>query len=194
MNAILALQSESSLIATTRFHLVIGTFILGRSSKCDLVVKHETISRCHAEIVLTRRETTVRDLGSRNGTFIDNKPVLTGEMQAGQNVRFGSIAFLLKSIQTGNDDPDSEEETARCARADPSVGVSHPPLSRAQSRVLDLILQGLGEKKVAAQLNLSATTIHNHIQAIYRAFNVHSRSELLVRLLANNGIPHATGM
>lgn len=182
MNTVLAFQSNDSLIPPTLFSLSMRTFILGRSSKCDLVVKHVTVSRRHSEITLTRRSTTVQDLGSRNGTFIDDKRIEKGELNAGQYVKFGSVTFLLTSLNAGNDDRDSEIETAKCLG--PSVNNSLLALSRAQRRVLDLILQGLGVRKVAAQLNLSATTVHNHIQAIYRALGVHSRSELLVKVLA----------
>jgi len=184
MNAVLTLQSEGPLIPMTVFSLPIETFILGRSSKCDLKVNHVTISRRHSEITVTPRATTVRDLGSRNGTFIDDKRIQAGEVQAGQYVRFGSVTFLLTSVNARDDDPDSELETTNLPGPGLPLTNSLLALSRAQRRVLDLILQGLRERKVAAQLNLSATTIHNHTQAIYRALGVHSRSELLVKLLA----------
>jgi len=192
MNAVFAFESRSPVIPATRFSLDVGTFVLGRSSKCDLMVKHETVSRRHAEIILTRQMTAVRDLGSRNGTFIEKKRVLTGEIGMGQHVRFGSVTYLLTLIQPGEDGADSERQTAKCGRSNLSADSSHAILSRAQCRVLDLVLQGLGEKKIAAQLSLSATTIHNHIHALYRGCKVHSRSELLVRVLAKNGPPAET--
>jgi DNA-binding CsgD family transcriptional regulator len=61
----------------------------------------------------------------------------------------------------------------------------HSGLSPCQRRVLDLILHGLPEKKIAVRIHISQHTVHNHLRAIYRTLGVHSRSELLVRLLGN---------
>lgn len=54
-------------------------------------------------------------------------------------------------------------------------------LSRAKRRVLACLLQGDGEKQIAARLRLSTYTIDEYTQAIYRHFGVRSRAELLAR-------------
>ena len=58
------------------------------------------------------------------------------------------------------------------------------PLSVAQLRVYRLLVDGLSEKRIASRLQISPCTVHNHIGAIYLAFGVHSRAELLVRALS----------
>lgn len=168
------------------FMLSEGTYVLGRSSKCNFVVKHDVISRRHAEITVTKTGVTVLDLGSRNGIFIGKDRVLSGPVLIGQQVSFGNVSFVLTLAKPEPTDSDSnsEIETARCSDA---PVVLAKDLSKAQRRVLNLLMQGLAEKKIAAQLHLSSTTIHNHVQAIYRAFKVHSRAELLVSLLGPNG-------
>jgi DNA-binding NarL/FixJ family response regulator len=84
-------------------------------------------------------------------------------------------------------DAGSDVDTPRCESRLRSVGGCHASLSTAQRRVLDLILRGLvGEKQIAAHLHLSPTTVHNHRQAIYRIFEVHSRSKLILRVLAKH--------
>jgi DNA-binding CsgD family transcriptional regulator len=181
MNANLALQSNSAFFPATSFFLSSGTFILGRSSKCDLVVKHDTVSRRHAEIAVKQDAISVRDLGSRNGIIIANKRVLTETVRPGQSVKFGSVAFMLALAEEANDESDSEE-TAENAKPDLPLDLTRYLSSKAQRRVLELLLEGLAEKKVAARLNLSSTTVHNHIQAIYRILKVHSRPELLAQL------------
>ena len=183
MKANFALRAESSSVPTLL--LSTGTSILGRSSKCDLVVKHDTVSRRHAEIMVTQNAFNVRDLESTNGIFIDNERVLTGAIRVGQQVKFGNVAFLLTLAEGGLDESNSGRETAHCAM--PSArDIAATNLSKAQRRVLALLLQGLPEKQVAGQLKISPTTVHNHIQAIYRAFKVHSRPELLARFLMKN--------
>jgi len=182
---VFALKSMSLHIPETTFCLVKTTATLGRSSKCDLIVKHDTVSRRHSEITVKQGTISLRDLNSRNGTFIDGKRILIGQVQLGQLIKFGSVTFSVKMIQERMDDPDSDLETAKCVNSDLSfVDISFAALSKAQRRVLNLVLQGLAEKQVASQLKLSVTTVHNHIQSIYRSFGVHSRSQLLVKALA----------
>jgi DNA-binding NarL/FixJ family response regulator len=53
-------------------------------------------------------------------------------------------------------------------------------LSEAQRRVFRLLCEGFADKKIAKELGLSQHTVHNHTRAIFQAFGVHSRVELLV--------------
>ena len=55
-----------------------------------------------------------------------------------------------------------------------------PPRLR---QVLSHLLDGEGEKQVAAQLELSRPTVHEYVTDLYRRFDVSSRAELLVRCL-----------
>jgi DNA-binding NtrC family response regulator len=44
--------------------------VVGRNESCDLVLDDKKVSAVHVEVVATERGVRVRDLGSRNGTFI----------------------------------------------------------------------------------------------------------------------------
>ena len=61
-----------------------------------LAILEPSVSRHHAHLTLDNDEWTVRDLGSANGTFQDDKlisaPVAVHE---GDRVRFGHIAFYF---------------------------------------------------------------------------------------------------
>ena len=61
-------------------------------------------------------------------------------------------------------------------------------LKPRQFEVLGWLIQGLNEKEVAAQLGISRETVHNHVRAIYAAYNVHSRVELLLKVNPMKGI------
>jgi DNA-binding NarL/FixJ family response regulator len=50
-------------------------------------------------------------------------------------------------------------------------------------RVLNLLLAGVTEEDVSAQLDMNANTVHWHVKKIYRSLTVHSRAELCARLL-----------
>jgi DNA-binding NtrC family response regulator len=51
------------------------TIVVGRNEACDLVIDDRKVSAVHAEFVATERGLRVRDLGSRNGTFINDTRV-----------------------------------------------------------------------------------------------------------------------
>jgi len=46
---------------------------VGRADDNDVVVNCDTVSRYHCELTIDRGEVVVRDLGSHNGTRVDNK-------------------------------------------------------------------------------------------------------------------------
>jgi len=59
-----------------------GSYRVGRSSRCSFIVNDLSVSRFHAE--LKAKETTVhlKDMGSRNGTFVDGVRIEEMEVPA----------------------------------------------------------------------------------------------------------------
>jgi PAS domain S-box-containing protein len=53
----------------------------------------------------------------------------------------------------------------------------HPHLTPRQSEVLRLLEHGRSTEQIAEQLHLSIETVRNHIRAVLRALDVHSRLE-----------------
>lgn len=56
-------------------------------------------------------------------------------------------------------------------------------LSPREISVLDLLVKGLAYKEVAAELGISYSTVHRHIESIYRKLHVHSRSHAVAKYL-----------
>ncbi len=56
-------------------------------------------------------------------------------------------------------------------------------LSPRQRDVLDALLDGDSEKQIAARLKLSQPTVHEHVTAVYRHFEVSSRGELMSKFI-----------
>src|ERR1700728_2828695 len=56
----------------TKARIEVGpeTNVVGRNEACDLVLDDRKVSAVHMELVATERGVRVRDLGSRNGTFL----------------------------------------------------------------------------------------------------------------------------
>jgi PAS domain S-box-containing protein len=53
----------------------------------------------------------------------------------------------------------------------------HPHLTRRQIEVLRLLEHGRSTEQIAQELQLSGTTVRNHISGVLRALDVHSRLE-----------------
>ena len=74
--------------------------IIGRGSECDIVIPNDSVSIRHAEIVLVDASYALRDLGSRNGTWV-NRQRLTGAtpLNSGDEITFGEVlcVFGLKA-------------------------------------------------------------------------------------------------
>lgn len=183
MKPIFALHGESPVVSAVAFKLLQPTITIGRSAKCDLAVRDGTVSRRHAELYVSEEKASICDLCSCNGTFINGERVSCAEIKFGDQVQLGTVSFRVRASAGAEKRDDSDSATDRNADKPRAIGRKLHNLSPAQRRVVELLLEGLPEKLVAARLNLSITTVHNHIQAVYRIFNVHSRSELLVLLL-----------
>jgi pSer/pThr/pTyr-binding forkhead associated (FHA) protein len=160
-----------------QFTLSEGIVILGRSRSCDWVVSHASVSRRHAEIRSGEKWVDVVDLDSSHGTFIGEVRINTRRLIPGEIVRFGRIAFALYLDEESRNEETIDPVSAQEER------LPHPrqknSLSAAQQRVFQLLLKGHSEKAIAKLLILSTHTIHNHTRAIFRAFAVHSRAQLL---------------
>ena len=79
------------------FELEPGFNTFGRNPTNDFRVHDATVSSFHCEIVLSEDSVLVRDLGSTNGTFIDNRPVTESRLEPGQILRLGSAELRLES-------------------------------------------------------------------------------------------------
>jgi DNA-binding CsgD family transcriptional regulator len=171
-----------------KLKLEAGTYVIGRSSDCSFVINHISVSRRHAELSLCDGIIAVADLKSRNGTYIDGTRVETATIECGQRLRFGQVSFVIKDESAGAES-DVGTDLSGKGRLCESFDVEFSP---AQKRVLDMVLKGHSEKEIGRRLHLSRHTVHNHLQAIYSLAGVHSRAELLARLL-RGGVAGAPG-
>jgi hypothetical protein len=69
---------------------------LGRSARNDFQLDHDSISRFHAEIVLTDEWMCVRDMDSSNGVFVNDEQVQECPLESGQILRLGEVSMLVK--------------------------------------------------------------------------------------------------
>src|SRR6058998_3912003 len=72
--------------------------VVGRAVTSDVPIYDPTISRRHAEVVLTESGVRVTDLGSSNGTFLNGAEITEAEAGANDVVTFGKVAFRVKEV------------------------------------------------------------------------------------------------
>src|SRR5262245_34109530 len=72
-----------------RIAMGFGNFEIGRSSKNDLALDQESVSRHHARITRAREGWSIRDLGSTNGTYVNDLPIQEKPLRDGDQVKIG---------------------------------------------------------------------------------------------------------
>jgi adenylate cyclase len=72
---------------------------IGRAAgQCDFVVANGTVSRRHARLTLTGEALQVEDLGSTNGTAVNDTKLDAGKpvaLQAGAKLRLGDVELSI---------------------------------------------------------------------------------------------------
>ncbi len=104
-----------------RLPLTHATFTIGRSSRCDLFIDQEAVSRSHAKIVHGDGRHSLIDLRSRNGTRVNDERILDRPLNDGDRIQIGQtfLAFLSgENIETR-----FQEEIYRLMTVDGLTGV-----------------------------------------------------------------------
>jgi pSer/pThr/pTyr-binding forkhead associated (FHA) protein len=76
------------------YRLTSGTTSIGRDPRCDVVLAYSTVSWHHASVTKRGDRIVLRDLGSRNGTFVGLDRIARRELEAGDLIRFGDRVVL----------------------------------------------------------------------------------------------------
>ncbi|MBE0568009.1 MAG: FHA domain-containing protein [Krumholzibacteria bacterium] len=79
------------------FRLPGGTARLGHDPACDVCLAGDTyMSGCHAEISFRGGLHELRDLGSTNGTYVNESRVGEAVLRDGDRVRLGTTQLVFK--------------------------------------------------------------------------------------------------
>jgi len=123
-----------------RIPLVTPQFKIGRGETCNLRPNSERVSREHAEFIIKDNALHVRDLGSRNGTLVNGKPITeTSILTRGDQVTVGPLTFAV-SID-GSTVPEVKKAAA----------VEEKPKTASPVDEIAALLLGGDEKKIAAE-------------------------------------------
>lgn len=99
-------------------------YVVGRDGGADLLIGRDSVSRRHAEIERgADGRWAVRDLGSTNGTFVNEERVGRTHLRDGDQLRFGDTIF--KFLSGENIEAAYHEEIYRMTIADGLTGVAN---------------------------------------------------------------------
>jgi two-component system cell cycle response regulator len=99
-----------------KYNLNAPSLVIGRSSKCDIQIDQESISRNHTKLVNTGKSILIRDLGSTNGTYVNDEPIDEYVMRDGDLIKIGRTIF--KFLTGGNIENAYHEEIYRLTTID----------------------------------------------------------------------------
>jgi transcriptional regulator with GAF, ATPase, and Fis domain len=125
-----------------------GPVVIGRQAGATLKIGNASVSRRHAVIEKEGDRFVIADLGSRNGTFVNDMPVRRRELQHGDRVRIGESQFFF--LYEDTDEPQSTSEI----RFDDSEVVSGATVRMTYGDVMGLMARDLSVlMKVSTTIN-----------------------------------------
>jgi pSer/pThr/pTyr-binding forkhead associated (FHA) protein len=126
-------------------------FLIGRAKECALRAGSEAISRRHCAIVRANGRVTVRDLGSRNGTFVnDERLEKEVPLSVGDELRVGPLKFRIAAMSSA---PATDVKSPAPAKEPKSQ--KKPPVkdvAGAVQRTIDKAEEGTTEDDVSRWL------------------------------------------
>jgi len=80
-----------------KYNLDRPSLIIGRSSKADIQIDQESVSRNHCKIINTGKTIMMRDLGSTNGTYVNDELIDEYVLRDGDLIKIGRSIFKFLS-------------------------------------------------------------------------------------------------
>ncbi len=142
-------------------------FLVGRGVDAGLNLALSVISRHHAELVwhTDACRWQLRDLGSRNGTFLNDKP-LAGEQAALENgdwLRFASVEVRLVQMTQPRTMADGNQQTDMLHRLPDKTLSIREKIERCIHH--NIRLGSCTVQDLADSLNVERTTMYRHIMS-----------------------------
>ena len=86
-------------IGAQELELHVGELLVGRSEECGLCLDDERLSRVHSKFIVSKTQVELVDLGSRNGTYLnDNRVRERVVLKTGDRVRMGRTGMTLQYV------------------------------------------------------------------------------------------------
>ena len=83
------------------FELPTRPVMIGRTPQADLQIPNEKISRIHCAIRCEGGVYFIKDLGSSNGTWVNNERIQEAHLRFGDNIQVGNILLTFSATPRG---------------------------------------------------------------------------------------------
>jgi pSer/pThr/pTyr-binding forkhead associated (FHA) protein len=157
---------------------------VGTLASNDVVVDADGVSRVHAVLERFGDTWCVRDLGSRNGTFVNGSRII------GEHALHSSDEIVLGRLRLVFHGPPTGPETAAIAQA-PALTQRERDVLLALCRPLltgDAFTEPSSTRAIAAELVVSEAAVKQHLSRLYVKFDVSTQDERRRVQLANAAI------
>jgi pSer/pThr/pTyr-binding forkhead associated (FHA) protein len=161
---------------------------VGKSATNLVSLDHDsTVSRVHAVLEKLGNAWSVRDVGSRNGTYLNGERIAAERvLRSGDELRIGKSKLVFWEVK-GTDEATLGEATVSVAPAQPA-----PHLTRRELEVLvvlcrplvsgDPFPEAISVKQMAQELFVTEAAVKQHLQNLYDKFGIPPEGERRVRL------------
>lgn len=143
------------------FPIVDNPLVIGRGEGCGLRVPLLSVSRRHCQITVEGDAATVRDLGSSNGTLVNNKRITEQQLQPGDRLVIGPVIFTvqidgqpeeIKPAKTRARKPDEEAPAAQTVGVGQATEDTGAPVAGEEdtdpiSALEDLVAEALKDEE-----------------------------------------------
>ena len=153
-------------------------FSIGRLDSSDLILSSSSVSRKHAQLIIESDELYIKDLNSKNGTYINGK--LNGDktiLHNGDLLKIGISEFKVFSKEIVEKVKDNNTMVGLINNKKKSF-TDFYQLSERESDVLFFLIKGHSLNVIGEKLFISTGTVKNHVLKIYKKTDSHSRIEL----------------
>jgi hypothetical protein len=159
---------------------------LGKASTNDVSLQHDpTVSRLHAILDDHGSAWSIRDLGSRNGTYINGEKIDAERvLRSGDEIRLGKTRLVFLKAKQGD-----ELDEATIA---PDAADLPPRLTRREFDVLVVLCRPLvsedpfpepaSVRRMAGELYVTEAAVKQHLQNLYDKFAIPAEGDRRVRL------------
>ncbi len=106
-----------------RYPLQAEPVVIGRGPDCAIRVEEHTVSRRHSSVQPSEEGHQVVDLGSTNGTFVNNVAVSQSPLRDGDYIRVGNCIY--RYLAGGNIEAAYHEEIYRLTIIDALTGIAN---------------------------------------------------------------------
>ncbi len=133
------------------FALPSSVTVIGRRQDCDLCIPLMVVSRRHCELNIDQDRLTLRDLGSRNGTFLNGRPVDEAQLNPGDKIQVGPVSFAIQVDGVPSSDsailqPPKHIASEKDLPQHPEELINLDDVDTLQDHNISEILNGLNEK------------------------------------------------